>query len=153
LKDTAKLAITGTFYVGWRQLEADKLCIGFDRNTINSNKIFYSVDNGTTWPNTSFEGSVMIRPIFSTAMDASLGMKENSIVKTQFEVYPNPVNNILHLDVDKTQYKGALMFDLQGKLMFEIDASNNEINVETLTNGVYFVKDLQSGVTRKIIKN
>lgn len=153
LKDTAKLAITGTFYVGWRQLEADKLCIGFDRNTINSNKIFYSVDNGTTWPNTSFEGSVMIRPIFSTAMDASLGIKETFIAKTLFEVYPNPVNNTLYLKVDNNQYKGAVIFDLQGKLMFELDESNTEINLESLTNGVYFVKDIQSGITRKIIKN
>jgi hypothetical protein len=95
----------------------------------------------------------MIRPIFSTAMDASLGIKETFIAKTLFEVYPNPVNNTLYLKVDNNQYKGAVIFDLQGKLMFELDESNTEINLESLTNGVYFVKDIQSGITRKIIKN
>ena len=95
----------------------------------------------------------MIRPIFSTALDASLGIQETVIAKTLFEVYPNPINNTLHLKVDNNLYKGAVIFDLQGKMMFELDSSSTEINVESLTNGVYFVKDIQSGITRKIIKN
>ena len=49
LKDTMKLEITGTFYVGWRQIDADRLNIGLDMNNDNSDKIFYSINGGGTW--------------------------------------------------------------------------------------------------------
>jgi hypothetical protein len=153
LKDTLKLPITGTFYVGWRQLEADKLCIGFDRNTIHSNKIFYSVDNGTTWPNTSFEGSLMIRPIFSTKMDAILGIPENKTIATFFDVFPNPTQGMLHINTNNTSYKGAELYDIQGKKVSTIAQNEFEINLNQLENGVYLLKDIQTGITRRIIKN
>lgn len=153
LKDTMKLAIDGTFYVGWRQLEADKLCIGFDRNTINSDKIFFSNDNGTTWPNTSFSGSLMIRPIFSTALDASLGLPEVAHEEILFEIYPNPANELLNLRVNDDQFAGALIFDLQGKLVHTIERDERQIQLADFVSGVYFVRDLNSGITRKMIKN
>jgi len=153
LKDTMKLPITGTFYVGWRQLEADKLSIGFDRNTINSDKIFYSVNNGTTWPNTSFEGSLMIRPIFSTALDATLGIEEKEIAANVFEVYPNPVNETLYLRADPSVYEGALLFDIQGKLIGRAEKDQLQLDLSTCRPGVYIVRDIHSGISRKIIRN
>lgn len=153
LKDTMKLAIDGTFYVGWRQLEGDELGIGFDRNTINSDKIFYSNNNGTSWPNTSYEGSLMIRPVFSTALDASLGLPEVVKEEMLFEIYPNPAHDLIHLRVKDDQFKGALIFDLHGKLLREIAMEEREIPLMYFVSGVYFIRDLNSGITRKIIKN
>lgn len=153
LKDMVKLKIDGTFYVGWRQLEADKLCIGFDRNNINSNKIFYSNNNGVSWPTSAYEGSLMIRPIFSTAMDAYLGIPEVKKTAATFEVYPNPVNDILHFKVERTSYSGAALFDIQGKMILEVDASQEQIDLSQLRPGVYIVREINSGISRKIIKN
>lgn len=153
LKDTMKLAIDGTFYVGWRQLESNELCIGFDRNTINSDKIFYSNNNGTSWLNTSYEGSLMIRPVFSTALDASLGLPEVVKEEVLFEIYPNPAHELIHLRVKDDQFKGALIFDLHGKLLREVAMEEREISLTDFVSGVYFIRDLNAGITRKIIKN
>lgn len=153
LKDTMKLRVEGTFYVGWRQLEGDKLGIGFDRNNNNANKIFYSVTNGNTWPTSAFDGSLMMRPIFSTALDATLGIEDKTLATSTFEVYPNPVNNVLHLRTETATYKGALIFDMQGKMVLGIGADATEADLSQLNTGMYIVRDIHSGITRKIIKN
>ena len=152
LKDTMKLPISGTFYVGWRQLEADRLGIGFDRNTINNDKIFYSVNNGSTWANTTYEGSMLMRPIFSTALDASLGVKESKITESIFEVYPNPAEDVLNFNVSPLSYKGARLFDMQGKILMEISENEVQINISDIRPGIYLIQENASGITRKIIK-
>ncbi|MDD2982230.1 MAG: T9SS type A sorting domain-containing protein [Crocinitomicaceae bacterium] len=152
LRDTMKLAITGTFYVGWRQLDPERLGIGFDRNTINNDKIFYSVNNGSTWENTTYEGSLLMRPIFSTALDATLGIKETTKEASLFEVYPNPAENVLNFNVSPLTYQGARLFDMQGKLLLEISEKEVQMNISDIRPGMYLVKENASGITRKIIK-
>lgn len=152
LRDTMKLAITGTFYVGWRQLDPERLGIGFDRNTINNDKIFYSVNNGSTWENTTYEGSLLMRPIFSTALDATLGIKETTKEASLFEVYPNPAENVLNFNVSPLTYQGARLFDMQGKLLLEISENEVQMNISDIRPGMYLVKENASGITRKIIK-
>ncbi len=152
LKDTLKLAIDGTFYVGWRQLDPDRLGIGFDRNTINNDKIFYSVNNGSSWLNTTYEGSLLMRPIFSTALDASLGVKETKKVENIFEVYPNPAEEVLNFNVTQSTYQGARLFDMQGKLLIEISENEVQMNISDIRPGIYLVQENASGITRKIIK-
>lgn len=152
LKDTMKLPITGTFYVGWRQLDPDRLAIGFDRNTDNKDKIFYSTNNGSTWLNTTYEGSMLMRPIFSTALDAVLGIKETKKDESFFEVYPNPAQDVLNFNVSPLTYKGARLFDMQGKLLMEISENEVQMNISDIRPGIYLVKENTSGITRKIIK-
>ena len=152
LKDTMKLAITGKFYVGWRQLDPDRLGIGFDMNTVNNDKIFYSVNNGSSWANTSYEGSMLMRPIFSTALDVSLGVKETVKTESIFEVYPNPAQDVLNFNVTAETYRGASLFDMQGKLLLQISENELQMNISDIRPGIYLVKENGSGITRKIIK-
>ncbi len=152
LKDTMKLAITGTFYVGWRQLDPERLGIGFDRNTINNDKIFYSVNNGSSWANTTYEGSMLMRPIFSTALDATLGVKQTVKTETVFEVYPNPAENVLNFKVSESSYQGARLFDLQGKLLLEISQNEIQMDINQIRPGIYLVQDIATGISKKIIK-
>ena len=72
--DTMKVPVGNSFFVGWRQLDPERLNLGFDRNIDQSDEIFYSVDGGVSWLISPFSGSAMLRPIYSTEMDASLGM-------------------------------------------------------------------------------
>ena len=95
----------------------------------------------------------MIRPIFSTALDASLGLPEVAHEEILFEIYPNPANELLNLRVNDDQFAGALIFDLQGKLVHTIERDERQIQLADFVSGVYFVRDLNSGVTRKMIKN
>ena len=99
--DTQKVQVGTRFYVGWRQFDAERLNVGLDRNLDNSQFTFYSVNGGATWNQSMIDGSVMIRPIFSTSLDAELGINEETISFTpDIKVFPNPVNDILNVTVD-----------------------------------------------------
>ena len=95
-KDTMKVAVSGTFYVGWRQIDPQRLNIGFDRNINTQDKIFFSTDLGTTWQNGTFPGSLMIRPVFSSKMDYSLDTDDITADDIELEVYPNPTEVVLN---------------------------------------------------------
>jgi hypothetical protein len=152
LVDFQKLPITGTFYVGWRQIDQTPLNIGFDWNNNNSDKIFYSINNGETWTNSSFEGSLMIRPIFSTNLNKNAGLVEEKISAT-FNIFPNPSADFIQIETNMTDFKGIQIFDIQGKQVYFNDSSEKRHDISHLNQGVYFVKENSSGLTKKIIKN
>jgi gluconolactonase len=63
--------------------------------------------------------------------------------KPLVDIYPNPVNNIFHINLPGTT--GLLeVLDISGKALIqqEILENNPEINVSGLDNGIYFVKVL-----------
>ncbi len=152
-RDNEKVAVSGTFYVGWRQLDPQRLNIGFDKNTNTQNKIFYSVDLGATWQNSSFEGSLMMRPVFSTAMDYLLELEEPELVE-ELVLYPNPVLNQLNFSFVSEGTVDIIAAD--GKVIRSV-AWTNQVDVNDLTHGFYFVRvtsnDGQFQKVFKIIKS
>lgn len=152
-RDNEKVGVSGTFYVGWRQLDPQRLNIGFDKNTNTQNKIFYSVDLGATWQNSSFAGSLMMRPVFSTAMDYLLEVEEPELVE-ELVLYPNPVLNEFNFS-----FVGEGTVDIiaaDGKVIRSV-AWTNQVDVNDLTHGFYFVRvtsnDGQFQKVFKIIKS
>ncbi|MCX6304952.1 MAG: T9SS type A sorting domain-containing protein [Bacteroidetes bacterium] len=137
------LAITGKFYVGWIQTTDDNLSIGFDRQNRSQNEIFYNTTG--VWNNSSFEGSLMIRPIIGKPIPLGIGDIPANDVK--ISVYPNPCNSgLLHLCVpdsyDKTSNYGdgtILISDLVGHILLKT-GFQQEINVTSLSNGLYFLE-------------
>jgi hypothetical protein len=149
----SKIPVNGTFYIGWRQFDAERLNVGIDKNKDNSNHTFYSTNGGNTWFQSSIPGSVMIRPIFSTAMDAELGLRVVSQEATSpsFEVYPNPSSDFINLRATDGNTGGRIqIFSTQGKLV--ISTNENKIDISTLHNGVYIVKIDGSSSVRRIVK-
>lgn len=140
LKDTMKLEITGTFYVGWRQIDADRLNIGMDMNNDNSDKIFYSINGGGTWSNTSFEGSLLMRPIFSTALNAGLAVDEREL-EPSWELFPNPTSGIVRVDWNEnTPFPGAVCMDAQGRVIGTMETDNPAIDLSANPSGIYFIQ-------------
>jgi Secretion system C-terminal sorting domain len=140
LKDTMKLEITGTFYVGWRQIDADRLNIGMDMNNDNSDKIFYSINGGGTWSNTSFEGSLLMRPIFSTALNADLAVDEREL-EPSWELFPNPTSGIVRVDWNEnTPFPGAVCMDAQGRVIGTMETDNPAIDLSANPPGIYFIQ-------------
>lgn len=136
-EDTLKVPVTGTFYIGWRQLDLDRLNVGLDMNIDNKNKTFYSVTNGTSWAQSSFAGSVMIHPIFSTALDAELGLKEITDSKAEkWTVYPNPSEGQYNFDNEKREYWNVM--DMTGRIM--LSGNENYFDISHLPSGVYFLQ-------------
>lgn len=148
--DTLKVPVNGTFYIGWRQFDPEKLGVGLDRNIVNNDKTYYSVDGGVSWNQSGFQGSVMIRPIFSTSFDAILGIEPKTKAEVSIRLYPNPTSNIIHIDSQGAGFKGVEVFNIQGRKVYETE--DNLIDLSHYPNGIYFVKVDGYPETFKVIK-
>jgi predicted RNA-binding protein len=68
--------------------------------------------------------------------------------------YPNPVENILNLQLSEEQNQ-VMLTDVLGQKQFEATVkSNAKIDMTSLKSGIYFlrVKNIQGGEIKKIIK-
>ncbi len=139
--DTQKVSVPASFFIGWRQLDPERLNLGLDRNIDHSNKVQYSVDGGFTWYTSPFEGSAMLRPIFSTALDASLGIHSPLSETPTWSCYPNPSAGEVHVVVPQ-QFKNQLIqiINLQGQVVGQADGLI--INTEALPDGIYMLNCL-----------
>lgn len=145
--DSVKVAVGTSFFVGWRQFDADRLNIGLDKNKDNSDKTFYSIDGGVNWIGSAIEGSVMIRPVYSTALDVELTTDE--ITVEQFSVYPNPFNSFVTFDVK--EFQGVSIFSATGQLIHF--STENVVDMTNQPAGIYFAQLNGLGKTIKLIKN
>lgn len=150
-QDTVKVPVDGTFYIGWKQPGTDRLNVGLDANIIHNDRTFYSIDSETSWIQSQIPGTVMIRPIFSTGMDVSLGIEEMAAVKPTVVAYPNPTNGIVSIDVEAATYEGVEVVDLQGRLI--VDTASNQVDLSQNPNGIYIFKLKGIGEIIKVIKH
>jgi hypothetical protein len=133
----------GKCYVGMKQDDQLTLNIGFDQNTNSQSKLFYNT-NGF-WANSSFKGSLMLRPIFGDSARAVV-IKESSRNDKEFIIYPNPANDIITIsNSSKSKVTFIELFDMTGKqIAFLNPIHNNTFNITSITEGFYIVK-LYSG--------
>ncbi|MDX2360055.1 MAG: T9SS type A sorting domain-containing protein [Crocinitomicaceae bacterium] len=149
-EDTTKVPVNGTFYIGWRQLDEERLGVGMDMNIDNHTHTYYSVNNGISWSQSSFLGSVMIRPIFSTSLDAFLGVPETISERINVKLYPNPTRGDVNIEVEGGDYQGVEVFNIQGVKVLE--SLDQKISLLEQPQGVYFFRILGHPETYKIIK-
>ena len=150
-----------TFYVGWQQTNDDFVNIGFDRNNNHQDKTFYNLAN--LWQSSVYEGSLMIRPIFSPASR----FPENPVLPPENPtsndisgviLAPNPSADIVRMiwndDIENTTAKRIEIYDTGGRLVRIETNSSNIINVSDLPAGTYIVRISDGNKvkeTRKII--
>lgn len=89
-----------------------------------------------------------------TTDESSLSDVENTI---EVNLYPNPAKEKVYLETKGFENKSkAMLSDLQGRILKEIEINSEriEINLNTLSSGVYYLKvfDNNSTKTIKIIK-
>jgi hypothetical protein len=66
------------------------------------------------------------------------------------QVYPSPASSIVHVQVNGTA--AIVLTDNTGKIMLSKTISNKgELNVSTLANGVYYIKNTTTGDVQKIM--
>lgn len=136
--DTMKIPVGNSFFIGWRQLDAERLNLGFDRNIDHSDEIFYSVNGGVSWLVSPFSGSAMVRPIFSTEMDASLGLFESQTKPVDITLFPNPASEVVYirsslgfLSIEKS------LLDAAGRELMR--TTQDSFNLSKLGSGIYFI--------------
>src|SRR5690554_1981238 len=153
-KDTMKVGVGETFYVGMRQIDEDRLSIGFDANHDNADKTFWSVNGGGNWYNANYPGSVMIRPIVSSLMDYTLGIETNELVAVDynFTIYPNPTRSIVNIRLENTTNESSFqILDLNGRVIKEFTGTS-QVDVSTLQSGIYLVNRIEQKQVVKVKK-
>ncbi len=150
--ENLKVKTNGAFYIGWKQFDSQRLNIGFDKNIVNNSNNFYSNNSGGTWNISQIEGSVMMRPVFSTAMDNELNIAEKVINDSEMSLFPNPSSGKINVKNTSPSYEGFDIYTLQGT--FLISTYELEIDLSNYPEGVYLFKSKDSNnKIYKVIKN
>ncbi len=151
------LWVEGTFFIGWTQTSAAKMNLGFDRNRNNNNKIFFKT--GNNWQNTTFQGSLMMRPVFVSAVDPFLGVADELPTGDGMLLYPNPTSDLFTVRMSDAPKGGERVqcLDPTGRLLLEEALrADGVVATHGLSNGLHLVRVLdrdgaQIGVSRLMI--
>jgi len=77
---------------------------------------------------------------------------EDELTQSSINIYPNPVNNVLHIEVENTNEVSIEMFDLQGRKISVEFLNDNTINTTSLNNGYYFIEIVDYKTNEKLVK-
>ncbi len=138
------VAVTDTFYVGWLQISADGLAVGFDRNSsLGTSELFSNLS--TEWAlNTELQGSIMVRPFFGGKATGIITGSE-PLPTLRVQVFPNPTNGLLRWDNDAIHQIDV--FSVQGIKAKTVlpAAGEHEVSLSELPDGLYILR-LTDGV-------
>lgn len=148
LKDFKRILLDTSFFIGIRQIDKDPINIGFDRNTKTIDQIFYSLDKNT-WKKSQVDtvGSLMIRPIFVSNINKKVYI-ENNLPNPDFLVYPNPLKNRLYILSTESNFR---ISDIQGREVLNFYNKEEGEDISDITPGVYFITEMKTGASQKII--
>lgn len=99
-------------------------------------------------------GNIVIsdREGFLVVKSSTLAIEDNSF--PNFNIYPNPTNNVIHINAIQFPVNNIKIYDLSGKLL-KSKNYNSKINIKTnisnFSNGIYILK-LNNEFITKIIK-
>ncbi|MDR3227639.1 MAG: T9SS type A sorting domain-containing protein [Prevotellaceae bacterium] len=135
------------FYVGWQQTNDDFINLGFDRNRNHQDKVFYTLSNNS-WETSIYEGSPMLRPIFSPASrfpeNPVLPPETSSTGVVGVILSPNPSSDYIRMawadEAENTTAKRVEIYNMRGNLVKIENSDNNIINVSNLQAGTYIVR-------------
>jgi hypothetical protein len=154
-KDTMKVGVGETFYIGMRQIDEERLNIGYDKNHDFSDRIFWSIDGGGNWNNASFPGAMLMRPVVTSKMDYQLGVPsyEAQNIDIDFTLYPNPTNNYFEI---RTSFEGDAdiqITDLNGRVVKK-GVTSSKVDISNFDSGIYLVTLIKDGrplKTKKLV--
>jgi hypothetical protein len=77
---------------------------------------------------------------------------EESTLQGNINIYPNPTNNLVHINTGSENILTIKLFNLHGELIQEY--FTNDFSVSNLTDGVYFIniQTSKTSYTNKLIK-
>lgn len=150
-EDTTKVPVSGTFYIGWKQIDLQAFTVGLDKNIDNKEHTFFSINGEVSWATSGVTGSVMIRPIFSTSLDPELGIEQKKIELPTISAFPNPNNGFF--TIKSTGELGEIyVYSIRGELILK--TQDSQIDLSNQPSGMYFVSSSTNFAnTIKVIKN
>lgn len=113
-------------------------------NSVNSgsysfNNLIYSVGEVYVIPSNKDKTSAGIIGAVSTINNTTLGIDDYDISQ-KIKYFPNPTNQSLFINSNEIIIKELSLFDINGRLIATKKVINNQINLENLQAGIYFIK-------------
>ena len=135
--------VENTFYVGWTQTNAIKMNLGLDRNRDNSDKTFYKT--GSNFVNSPVDGSLMIRPVFTSDCNPYAGVSE-PVAPEGLVVFPNPSQGTFHLaGPSAVDAKAVQVIDATGRVVSTLAARADDVyDVRSAADGLYVVRAIDA---------
>ena len=147
------LILSDDFYVGWIKTSETIMNVGFDQFLNNKNKIFYNL--GQDWINTSFTGSLMLRPVMGKQIKNPAGLQKPREILVN--VFPNPAREFFQVDwpmtEDPDEWELSLL-DLRGRMLYRARGSQNVHAIGHLPEGIYILRLNHAGrpnLSRKLL--
>jgi len=80
-------------------------------------------------------------PVIQFLRNPSIGIEENTA--STFRIYPNPAEDVIHIDASGNPVNEVRLFDVYGKELNRIDVHGRQdliaINIEHLNSGIYLI--------------
>jgi hypothetical protein len=135
----------GTYYFGLIQViiddGADQLFLGFDLNTNSMANTYINVSG--TWQQSTQIGTVMLRPQFR-GWASITGIKEQKNTAINFNLFPNPAQDLLNINVNRTDKTGNLtlsIIDIYGRTIWtDKNFTGSAMDISNLPPALYLVK-------------
>ncbi|HIF14897.1 MAG TPA: T9SS type A sorting domain-containing protein [Bacteroidetes bacterium] len=150
-QDTTFLLVSGRIYVGWAQTTSEVLNVGFDANTNNKDKVYFSASG--YWENSQFQGSLMIRPVVGKKQILASSVIEPLTKNELMKFWPNPADHFLFIQ-NRGKQTFAFIYDKLGQRVMActLKKGYNKIDISQLSPGIYFLNiEMKSG-TQKFFK-
>lgn len=132
--------VSGQFFIGWIQQSEARYYLGLDKNTgANGSKLYYKLDNFSSWQQSSIQGSLMIRPVFKAGLPEWVNVDETP--QTDVALYPNPAKDLIYLQLpeDNENYV-VTVYDVSGRQVIQQNFNNNgrlELQTGVLSPGYF----------------
>ncbi|RFN58924.1 T9SS type A sorting domain-containing protein [Marixanthomonas ophiurae] len=98
----------------------------------------YTIDTNPNNPNNQ---TLILSPapgFFLIYSNTQLSVSENEI--TSFKIYPNPVSETLFISSENNTIENISVFSINGQVVLSEKSNTNQLDVSTLSNGLYFVE-------------
>lgn len=136
--DSMRVRVDSSFFIGWRQIDATSLNLGFDANINTSKNIKYSLDGGATWKSSINSGSLMMRPVIVSNLTRTLATESSPLQELNWSIYPNPSNQSFDISAD-FNWKTIQIMSMGGQIIEIKDVNENKHEIEQLPAGVYLI--------------
>jgi hypothetical protein len=95
------------------------------------------------WPSGVVDTFTNVTPNQMLVVTEGSSLGTNSFDSFVFTVYPNPVKNIINININTTnpvEFNSAVIYDLNGRMVQQTVVENKSVNVDALAKGAYILK-------------
>lgn len=132
------VAVSGPFFVGWRQDKEYILNVGLDRNNRPDPQVMYF--NMGNWETSTAPGVIMFRPFL---YDGTTGIINHPLQTGLLQVYPNPASDRVWFQLPDDSEGDELLihiYDSSGRLVHHSVVRSEPLDLTGFTAGIYFIR-------------